>query len=77
MNCPNCQTKNPEGYGFCMRCGNSLLPQPVCYCHHVDLSHRKFCSKCGATLVDLPSRAISPFSTPPPLLYQWSLIGQY
>ncbi len=26
MNCPNCQTSNPNEAKFCMNCGNSLAP---------------------------------------------------
>jgi len=63
MICQHCRTENPDGYGFCMSCGRSLRPQPVCYnCHHVNLSHRKFCSKCGVTLISLPTRVFPPFS---------------
>src|ERR671921_129758 len=30
MNCPNCQTSNPEGAKFCLNCGASLeAPRPV------------------------------------------------
>src|SRR5215213_6534104 len=27
MNCPNCQTANPEGARFCLNCGNQLEAQ--------------------------------------------------
>jgi ribosomal protein L40E len=57
MNCPNYRTDNPEGYGIGRDCGQSPPPERVCYnCHHPNPSHRKFCRKCGATLIQLPSQ---------------------
>ena len=47
MNCPSCQTANPEGARFCMSCG-SPLASPVCPECRTELpSGAKFCPSCG------------------------------
>jgi class 3 adenylate cyclase/tetratricopeptide (TPR) repeat protein len=46
MNCPNCQTSNPEGARFCLNCGASLqAPRPV-------EGERKFVTVLFADVVD-------------------------
>jgi ribosomal protein L40E len=57
MNWPSYRTDNPEGYGIGRNYEQSLPPERVCYnCHHPNPSHRKFCRKCGMTLIQLPSQ---------------------
>ena len=49
MECPNCQTKNPETRKFCRECGSKLLlicPQ----CSFENLPGDKFCGECGFDL---------------------------
>ena len=59
MNCPNCQTSNPESARFCMNCGHSLrLACPNC---GTELpASARFCFNCGQ---QLGQRISSP---PPP-----------
>jgi hypothetical protein len=53
MDCPKCQTANPEGKKFCRQCGAKLaLACPQCAAEI--LPGDKFCGECGHNL-DLPS----------------------
>jgi class 3 adenylate cyclase len=55
VNCPNCQTDNPESARFCSNCGHSLtLNCPICSTENsLDAN---FCSNCGEQL-DLAAAA--------------------
>ncbi len=46
MNCPNCQTANPEGARFCFNCGNAL-PQVCSNCGASLQPEARFCHNCG------------------------------
>ncbi len=49
MNCPQCQTQNPEDNKFCRKCGTKLVktcPQ----CNSETLPDDTFCGKCGHDL---------------------------
>lgn len=51
MRCPKCQTRNPEGAGFCLECGAGLaLVCPECGTRLP--SRAKFCLECGATVTE-------------------------
>jgi class 3 adenylate cyclase/tetratricopeptide (TPR) repeat protein len=50
MECPNCQTKNPETGKFCRECGNKLLL--ICPdCGFKNVPGDKFCGECGCKLI--------------------------
>ena len=50
MNCPNCQTDNPDEARFCSNCGNSLTQ--VCpNCSTENSITANFCSNCGKPLM--------------------------
>ena len=72
MECPKCQTKNPEENSFCRECGAKLLlacPQ----CGAEFLHGDKFCGKCGHNL-HLPSE---PSPTEPPFDEKIAKIQKY
>lgn len=47
MNCPQCQTANPEGARFCMNCGSALtITCPNCGTKGLPMGV-KFCPECG------------------------------
>ena len=51
MDCPECQTSNPDGQKFCGVCGHALegaCPQ----CGVSNPPHYKFCGQCGAGLAE-------------------------
>lgn len=51
MQCPKCQTENPEGMIFCVECGQKL--EIICpKCSFENLPTSKFCGKCGHPLSD-------------------------
>lgn len=74
MNCPNCQTKNPDEARFCSNCGTALSLN----CTHCGTSLQpgaRFCHNCGQPVStapvpdrtgssDVPSDAISKTGTP-------------
>jgi class 3 adenylate cyclase/tetratricopeptide (TPR) repeat protein len=60
MNCPNCQTPNPDDARFCMNCGTNLLL--ACSNCGTELpAGAKFCSNCGhkvgAAVTESPATA--------------------
>jgi class 3 adenylate cyclase/tetratricopeptide (TPR) repeat protein len=49
MECPKCQTENPDKRKFCRECGTKLFP--VCLrCGYENLPGDKFCGECGERL---------------------------
>ena len=51
MDCPECQTSNPDGQKFCGACGRAL--EAACpQCGVSNPPHYKFCGQCGAGLVE-------------------------
>jgi class 3 adenylate cyclase/tetratricopeptide (TPR) repeat protein len=46
MNCPNCQTANPDGAKFCRNCGNSLTLSCT-NCKTPIAADDRFCTNCG------------------------------
>jgi ribosomal protein L40E len=56
MNCPKCQSENPDGAKFCIECGSSfeqLCPQ----CGAKTPAKGKFCMDCGH---DLKENTVEP-----------------
>ncbi len=52
MNCPHCQTQNPDEAKFCMNCGKSM--NIACsQCGKENLPQAKFCINCGHELSSL------------------------
>jgi len=65
MECPKCQTENPEGSAFCRGCGQSLQTDLVCgRCSHVNVVGSRFCNHCGQPLTS--PQAPADAHTPPP-----------
>ncbi|RLT39319.1 MAG: zinc-ribbon domain-containing protein [Chloroflexi bacterium] len=69
MNCPSCQTENPDGAKFCMSCGSKLqLTCPAC-ATPLPVG-AKFCFNCGhqmgASAPPPPIPAPPPAPAPPP-----------
>ena len=57
MQCPECNTGNPEGAKFCLKCGVKLVL--VCPQCKTELPpHAEFCIACGTQLVTPPSEAM-------------------
>ena len=50
MNCPTCQTPNPESAKFCMNCGSKLVLQCP-QCNAEVPQGAKFCLNCGHKIV--------------------------
>jgi len=49
MQCPSCQSDNPDGQKFCGACGHEL--EMLCsQCKAANPTHFKFCGQCGANL---------------------------
>ena len=64
MNCPSCQTANPDGAKFCFNCGAAL----ALTCAHCGASlpaGAKFCANCGTKVGALPADRAG-LDTPPP-----------
>ena len=56
MQCPKCQTNNPENAKFCIECANPLeikCPQ----CGATNPARAKFCMECAHSLKDQPEAA--------------------
>src|SRR6476660_1093235 len=55
MNCPNCQTHNPEGAKFCFNCGTTLAI--TCRnCGTQLMAKAKFCFNCGTPVATTDDR---------------------
>lgn len=53
MNCPNCQTENPDYARFCWHCGNALVASARVTCPRCQMglpAHARFCLSCGSAL---------------------------
>lgn len=71
MNCPNCQTENPETKKFCPQCGAKLVK--VCLqCGAEILPEDNFCGECGQTLSS-PSKPVPKDLTPKNLTFDEKL----
>ena len=46
MNCPSCQTANPDGAKFCFNCGAALALTCI-HCGASLPAGAKFCANCG------------------------------
>ena len=63
MNCPNCQTENPETRKFCRECGAKLLL--VCpQCGTENIPGDKFCGECGDNLRKPEEAPVVEYSEP-------------
>lgn len=61
MDCPGCQSKNPQGAKFCVECGNKL--EVVCpQCQTINSPSFKFCSECGNQLIKPLKKATNDLS---------------
>lgn len=49
MQCPNCQTENPEEAKFCMECGHSLESEPVEYIPPPNPTWKDLCPACNSS----------------------------
>jgi class 3 adenylate cyclase/tetratricopeptide (TPR) repeat protein len=65
MNCTNCETENPAGAAFCMKCGTKLGAPPCTKCGADIPEGAAFCMKCGTPVGDAASAA-APASAPAP-----------
>jgi class 3 adenylate cyclase len=65
MNCPNCQTENPESRKFCRKCGTKLI-LACSQCGFKNLPEDLFCSECGQplSLPPLRTKPIQPRLSP-------------
>ncbi len=59
MNCPNCQTTNPDEARFCMNCGVPL-ERRCPNCETTVPAEAKFCFNCGQQLSEPAARAAEP-----------------
>ncbi len=58
MQCPGCQTENPQAAKFCRGCGRRL--EGACpACGHANLPGSRFCNECGSPLTSDPAPAPS------------------
>ena len=56
MQCPKCNTENPEDARFCLKCGEEVAL--VCpECGRELPPHAEFCISCGAKLAEAPAEA--------------------
>lgn len=56
MECPNCQTVNPDDAGFCSNCGEALT-QTCPQCGTVLPADANFCFNCGYKLASAPAQS--------------------
>ena len=75
MNCPNCQTLNPDGAKFCFNCGTALA-MSCSNCGTELPAGAKFCFNCGQATTTVaastpppaaPPTLDAPLATPPPI----------
>ena len=64
MNCPSCQTANPDGAKFCFNCG-AALALTCSHCGAPLPAGAKFCSNCGTKVGD-STAARAGLEAPPP-----------
>ncbi len=64
MNCPSCQTLNPDTAKFCNNCGARLNP-PCPNCGQENPPGAKFCNNCGFRLGAVASPSPAPPATQP------------
>ena len=61
MDCPGCQSENPQGAKFCVECGNKL--EVICpQCKISNSPSFKFCSECGNQLIEPSKQATKDLS---------------
>ena len=61
MDCPGCQSENPQGAKFCVECGNKL--EVICpQCKASNSPSFKFCSECGNQLIKPSKQATKDLS---------------
>lgn len=66
MQCPRCQTENPEKAKFCKKCGQLFHTELICNrCHHSNPADSEFCIECGQPLTQA-SPAVTPSPIPVP-----------
>ena len=61
MECPKCQTENPETANFCGEC-QTKLEKVYPNCNHLNPPQFKFCNKCGSNLTVIPREATKELS---------------
>jgi len=78
MNCPNCETQNPEGARFCFNCGSTLALECT-NCGTNLPAEAKFCFNCGHTTSAAEKSQPSPESnqTPAPTIQSGDLLQRY
>ena len=63
MQCPKCQTENPEGRKFCRKCGIKLsLLCPICGSEN--LPEDSYCGECGYDFTKTSAITPQPIETP-------------
>ena len=65
MQCPQCQTENPERARFCEDCG-ARLEFRCPHCGEAATPGKRFCASCGGSLV---SASATPRPAPSPQVY--------
>jgi len=78
MNCPNCETQNPEGARFCFNCGTTLALE-CSNCGTNLPAEAKFCFNCGHTTSAAEKSQLAPESnqTPAPTIQSGDLLQRY
>ncbi len=77
MNCPNCQTQNPDGARFCFNCGTALSLK-CSNCGTELPAGARFCFNCGqATGVAAPAPAPSQPAAQPPAPAAGAMLQRY